>query len=82
MLRFSETRHLPQFLSSDLGVLETLLDFDTLVSLERSFVKESLVLGRQEGLVAATVFIVDVFAYDLPVGDVKDLLAKDFIGMV
>lgn len=31
---------------------------------------------------AATVFVVDVFAYDLPVGDVEDLFAKYFICMV
>lgn len=82
VLRLSETGHFPEFLSSDLRVFETLLDFDALVSLEGSFVKESLVLGGHESLVAATVFVIDVFAYDLPVGDVEDLLAEYFVGVV
>ncbi len=58
-----------------------MFDLDAFVGFDEVAEDVDVVRGGQEGLVSATVFIVDVFADDAPVGNVKDVRVVEGVGV-
>lgn len=76
-----EPSQLPHLVGAGGRVLETLLDLDALIRGDVDAEDADVADGDDEGLVAAAVAVVDVLAYDLPVGEVEDLAVEDGIGV-
>lgn len=80
-LHLSQTRESEQPISARARVLDTLLDLDTLVCPNQVAEDLDIASGGYEGLMAAALIVVDVFADDPPVRDVEELFAVNGIDM-
>lgn len=79
--RLGQAGLLPQLVGAVARVLEALLDLDALVRPDDGPEHRRVADGRDKGLVAAAVAVVDVLADHVPLFDVEDLLAQDGVGV-
>lgn len=80
-LRFDYPSFSPQLFHAIFGVLEALLDLNSLMSLDDLAENVDVASGRIESLVAAAFNVVHVFTNDLPVIKVEDLGFENLICM-
>lgn len=78
---FEKACHVPQILGSPLGILQALLNLNALMLFDERSQSVCVSDWSVEGLMTATFVIVDVFANDLPVCRLENLISKDFIGI-
>ncbi len=74
----SLTPHLYCYFSRE---LQALLDLNPIVRSYELSHDQCVTMGRIESLMASSILVVDVFAYDLPILLMEDVLPQNVVGM-